>query len=78
MTDITYQMTTLGIAGQSTPYCRDLRPGAPISSKVGKLRRVTTHCRGFRPRNSPGAALTVRQLRGPPSPAIEAFRPEFC
>ena len=63
MTDITYQTATIGTADQSAFY-RGSAPGAAFSpkapEKARKSLRVTTHYRGFRPRNSPGAALTVR------------------
>ena len=81
MTDITYQTTTIGIADQSallsriTAWCTHFAEGVREGQE---LPRDTAHYRGFRPRISPGAALTVRRSREPRSPAIEAFRPDFC
>ena len=81
MTDTTYQTTTIGLAGQSallsrvsawcTHFVEGVREGQEIAARYHALSRLSTPELARR-------ALTVRRLRGPPSPAIEAFRPDFC
>lgn len=65
MTDITYQSATIDLPAKAI-YCRGSTPGAPISWKTSAKARksppVTALYRSFRPRNSPGAVLTVTTI----------------